>query len=147
MTSPYLEYFGFREDPFSLTPNPEYFYLTREHELAMEELSRGVVERKGVIMLIGEMGTGKTILLRTLQKKLPEGVMISYQLNPSLGFVAIVKKMLKDFGIPSETESRAELITLCHEKLSELGDRGTYGLLILDEAQALDLCSTGSARF
>ena|GEM_PF-2112086 len=136
--SPYLDYFGFREDPFSLTPNPEYFFLTKEHELAFEELQRGVSERKGIIMMIGEMGTGKTILLRTLKNKLPDNVLVSYQLNPSLGFTLIVKKMLKDFGLQCDTDSRAELISVCHEKLSELGNTGQYGLLILDEAQALN---------
>jgi len=136
--SPYLDYFGFREDPFSLTPNPEYFFLTKEHELAFEELQRGISERKGIIMMIGEMGTGKTILLRTLKKQLPDNVLVSYQLNPSLGFTSIIKKMMKDFGIPHDSDSRAELISMCHDKLSELGDTGQYGLLILDEAQALN---------
>lgn len=137
MASPYLEYFGFKEDPFNLTPNPLFFYLTKEHELAIDELERGVRERKGVVLLVGEMGTGKTILLRTLQKKLPVNVLVSYQLNPSLGFVSIVQKMLADFGFPCETDSKAGLISFCHEKLSELADRDVSGLLILDEAQSL----------
>ncbi|MFQ6105317.1 MAG: AAA family ATPase [Candidatus Glassbacteria bacterium] len=135
--SAYLDYFGFSEDPFSLTPNPAYFYLTREHELALVELERGVSERKGLVLLVGEMGTGKTILLRTLEKKLPERVLTSYQLNPSIGFVSIVKMMLRDFGLPHEMDSKAELISMCHEKFSELGDQGTHGVLILDEAQGL----------
>jgi general secretion pathway protein A len=120
-----------------LTPNPAYFYLTRQHELGLEELTRGVGERKGVMLLVGEMGTGKTILLRTLEKSLPGEVLVSYQLNPSLDFPAIVKKMLSDMGIPCDTDSRAQLISFCHEKLGELGKTGKYALLMLDEAQSL----------
>lgn len=135
--SPYLDYFVFREDPFSLTPNPAYFYLTRQHELALEELTRGVNERKGIMLLIGEMGTGKTILLRTLEQSLGDDVLSSYQLNPALDFASIVRKMLSDMGVATSSDSKAQLISLCHEKLGELGKQGKCALLILDEAQSL----------
>ena len=107
----YTQFFGLNEKPFSITPDPRYLYLSKKHTDALAHLVYGVSESGGFIQLTGEVGTGKTTLVRSLIEQIPEEVDIALILNPQL--------TTKDF-----------LVTICEELDIEIPDNNTIKILI-----------------
>ena len=134
-----LAFFGLREPPFNPTPDPRFLHLTPAHQEALAQLLYGVQERKGFIVLTGEVGTGKTTLLQALLQRLDDTTAVAFVTNTMLGFEGILEYMLEDLGIakPGETSSAGRLIALQHF-LIERQRTGQNTVLILDEAQDLD---------
>src|SRR5438445_8182135 len=94
----YLTFFGFREKPFNLTPDPKFLYLNASYREALASLRFGINERKGFVSLIGEAGTGKTTLLRRLLAELGPDVRSVLVLNPAVGFDELLAFILTDLG-------------------------------------------------
>jgi general secretion pathway protein A len=134
-----LAFFGLREPPFNPTPDPRFLHLTPAHQEALAQLIYGVQERKGFIVLTGEVGTGKTTLLQALLQRLDDATAVAFVTNTMLGFEGILEYLLEDLGIakPGEASSARRLITLQHF-LIERQRAGQNTVLILDEAQDLD---------
>src|SRR5262249_5732273 len=134
-----LAFFGFREAPFNPTPDPRFLHLTAGHQEALAQLLYGVQQRKGFILLTGEVGTGKTTLLQALLERLDDSTATAFVSNTMLGFEGILEYMLEDLGIskPGETSPAQRLIAL-QRFLVERHRTGQNTVLILDEAQDLE---------
>ena len=134
----YKSFFGLRENPFNANPDPRYLFLTREIQEALAGLAYGIKNRKGFILLTGEVGTGKTTLLNRLLDWLNmEGVATAYIFNSQLDTSQLFDFMMADFGIPCESRDKSQvLMRLNHWLLQRYRDRKT-SVLIVDEAQNL----------
>lgn len=134
----YVAFYGLQEKPFNPTPDPKYLYLTPGHREALAQLLYGLHERKGFIVLTGEVGTGKTTLLRTLLQRLDGSTAVAFVFNSALPFDGILEYMLEDFGISNSRGSRAQQFFALNNFLIERRRAGQNAVLILDEAQNLD---------
>jgi general secretion pathway protein A len=134
----YKSFFGLRENPFNANPDPRYLFLTREIQEALAGLAYGIKNRKGFILMTGEVGTGKTTLLNRLLDWLNlEGVATAYIFNSQLNISQLLDFMMADFGIPCESRDKSHvLMRLNHWLLQRYRDRKT-SVLIVDEAQNL----------
>ncbi len=134
----YQEFFGLKENPFSLTPDPQYFYLSSSHLTAVESLLFGIQRKMGFMVVTGDIGTGKTTLCRVLLERLAgEKIKTALLFNPCLSEEELWAAILKDFGLPCQNLSRKEMIDSLYEFLLVLLSRGENAVLIIDEAQNL----------
>lgn len=136
----YKTYFGLKEHPFNANPDPRYLFLTREIQEALAGLAYGIKNRKGFILLTGEVGTGKTTLLNRLLDWLNmEGVATAYIFNSQLDVSQLFDLMMADFGIPCERRDKSYVLMRLNQwLLQRYRDRKTT-VLIVDEAQNLSL--------
>lgn len=139
----YQAYFGLHELPFDLTPNPRYLVLTPSHEEALSNLQYGITARKGITLLLGEAGTGKTTLLRkALSMKTRSGDASGggwlYLNNPTLTREEFLDVLATGFQLgPAAAGSKAQLLRELQELLEDRHRRGLVSALIVDEAQSL----------
>ena len=147
----YEQYYNLIEPPFSLTPDPKYFYRSDSHHRAFELLRYAIHRREGFMVVYGEIGTGKTTLCRAVLDTIEKNVHPALLLNPFLTEVDLLKAILADFGITRPTVSNAgankqELINALNEYLlSVLGSDGR-AVLLIDEAQNLPLATLEQIR-
>ena len=133
----YCKHFGFEESPFGVTPDPRFFYGDTVTEEALADLKHGIELRKSFIVVTGEAGTGKTTLLRRLISTSVNTIKYGFITNPSLSFTALLRKILKDWGIPSPLKDRKVLLEQLHGYVREQSTAGHTFALFFDEAQAL----------
>ncbi|BAV34278.1 peptidoglycan-binding protein [Sulfuricaulis limicola] len=135
----YLQYFGLHENPFSIPPDPHYLYLSRGHQEALAHLQYGLAEAGGFVQLTGEVGTGKTLLVRTLVERLPEGVDVALILYPVLTVAEFIAAICDELRVPhpGEQASLKQLIDALNAHLLQTHARGRRTVLIIDEAQNL----------
>jgi general secretion pathway protein A len=140
----YEQFYGLNERPFDLTANPRYLLLTPSHREALANLDYGIASRKGLIVLTGEAGTGKTTLLRRVITSgvtgtgRPRNVRTVYLANPTLDRREFVEYLARGFGLPPETySSKTRLLLELERLLLEFRRTDTSVALIVDEAQSL----------
>jgi general secretion pathway protein A len=134
----YTEFFGLNEKPFSITPDPRYLYLSRRHADALAHLIYGISESGGFIQLTGEVGTGKTTLIRTLLQQLPEKAEIALILNPQLSPREFLRTICDELGTPPPEDGSARaVIARLNAHLLKAHAEGRRIVLIVDEAQTL----------
>src|SRR5262245_24537227 len=133
----YEEYFGFREPPFRITPDPRFLYRNASVEEAAAALSYGIERRKGFLSLVGEAGTGKTTLIRHVLDTLSGGVRTVLLLHPTVEFDEILEYIMTELGIPVDGARKLVLLQRLHEFLLEHTRSGGNVALIVDEAQDL----------
>jgi len=134
----YLEFFGLREKPFGLTPDPKFLFFSEKHREALDHLLYGVHQKEGFVLISGDTGTGKTTLCRALLERLdPQEVKTSLVLNPLLNEEELLKAILEDFGLPSAGTTRKELLDVFNRFLLKTLAAGRTAVLIIDEAQHL----------
>ena len=135
----YTSYFGFKENPFSLTPDPNYLYLSRHHKEAFDHLLYGINERKGFIVITGGVGTGKTTLCRALLGALDSSTKTALIFNAYLSDIELLKTINQEFGIDTNTEgqSKKDYIDSLNRFLLETFSQGGNAVLLIDEAQNL----------
>jgi general secretion pathway protein A len=131
----YLNFYGFREHPFSTTPDPRFLYLTPRHREALAQLTYGVEEAKGCTLLTGDIGAGKTTLLRALLRKLDSSVAVAFVSDSTLPFDGLLECILEEFGIKVPDGSHARQLMALRSFLHERHSAGLKTVLILDEAQ------------
>jgi general secretion pathway protein A len=135
----YEQFYGLRENPFDVTPNPEYIYLGEHHREALAQLLYGVREKKGFIVITGEVGTGKTTLIRYLLDKLDGNGLTktAFLFNPKLAVNDFIQYILKDLGVRVQGQTKGEYLHNLHRYLLNAYQRDERVILIVDEAQGL----------
>lgn len=134
----YQDFYGLKENPFSLSPDPQYLYLTTMHKEAITQLFYGVWERKGFMVLIGEVGMGKTLLLNWMLDKLAENdTPSSYIFNPVMTKTDMFEYISADFRLECNANSKSQFLMHLYNFLINLFARGKTAVLIVDEAQNL----------
>jgi general secretion pathway protein A len=134
----YTEFFGLKEKPFALVPDPRYLYLGSSHREALAHLLYGVEAGEGFIEVVGQVGTGKTTLCRTLVDRIGPDVEIGFIFNPSPSEFELLAAINREFGLPTASRTRTELIEDLNRFLVEKKAAGRRILLVIDEAQNLD---------
>ena len=132
----YLQFYGLRDIPFSLTPDPRFLYFTASHREVMANLHYGIQHGKGLIVATGEVGTGKTTMLRAMISRLDRSVLTSYIFNPGLKVPELYQHLATDFGFGPHT-SKADALQKLGRLLMMRHSRGLRTVLIVDEAQGL----------
>jgi general secretion pathway protein A len=135
----YEEFYGFKQPPFQLLPNPDFFYRSQKHENALTHLEYGVFERAGFIVITGEIGTGKTTLMRYLLRSLDKNLPIAFLTQTCLQPEDLLRTLCQEFSLPHENKGKAEMIELFGAFLVEQYRQKQYVILILDEAQNLPI--------
>ena len=134
----YTEFFEFKEHPFRITPDVEYFFASPNHMEALQSLKYFVDSDEGFLVLTGEPGTGKTITMRKFMNELPDTVEYAYVMFPSLEPEEMFRAVLEDFGFPiGENQTKNALFSGFRDFLTEKKRQGKQPLLIIDEAQNL----------
>lgn len=136
----YKKFFGLSEAPFSISPNPKFFYLSRHHREALSMLKHGTQESGGFILFTGEVGTGKTVILRTMMQQIQEEneLELAVIFNPALSLIELLETICHEFGIPfAEGSSKRVLLQNISDFLTENYRKGRRALLMIDEAQHL----------
>jgi general secretion pathway protein A len=134
----YDNFFGFKERPFQLVPNPDYLFLSRSHEEAIAHLNYAISHGDGFVEITGEVGTGKTTLCRAFLEDLDKDTEIAYIFNPRLNSIELLRTINDEFGIPSEADNAKDLIDTLNQFLIEIKKKGKEAILLIDEAQNLD---------
>jgi len=134
----YAAHFGLRTEPFSLTPDPAFFYMSPDHAESLAGLKIGLENRRGLMLMIAEVGMGKTTLLYSMLDQLDPQVHTAYLSNTRLSFDDLLRQALADFGTPCSSRDRVDLLTALNTFLHERASVGETAALIIDEAQNLD---------
>lgn len=134
----YQAYYGFKEMPFNITPDPRFLYLSPTHQEALQHLKYGVAEKKGFIVLVGEVGCGKTTLCRRFLNELdPAHYDTALILNPRVTETQMLKAILTELGETKFGRSQHDLVGQINRVLLERIEKGRDIVLIIDEAQNL----------
>ncbi len=132
----YLEFYGLKESPFALTPDPRYLYFTPSHTEVMANLHYGIESGRGLIVVTGEVGTGKTTLLRWMMQRLDRTVMVAYIFNPRLSVAEFFQHLATLFNI-GEWENKSDLLIELGKVLESRHNRGLRTVLVVDEGHGL----------
>ncbi len=132
----YKEFYGLRDIPFSLTPDPRFLYFTASHREVMANLHYGIQHGKGLIVASGEVGTGKTTMLRAMLARLDRSVLTCYIFNPGLTVSEFYHYIATSFGV-TQYASKSDLLMKFGRLLMTRHARGLRSVLIVDEAQGL----------
>jgi type II secretory pathway predicted ATPase ExeA len=135
----YNSFFGFTENPFNLTPDPRYLFMSPSHKEAIEHMLYGINERKGFIVITGGIGTGKTTLCRTLLNHLGEDTRTALIFNSFISDMELLKSINQEFGIQMHPgdETKKDYIDALNQFLLDIFAKGGNAVLIIDEAQNL----------
>ena len=135
----YKDYFGLREEPFSIAPDPQFLYMSERHREALAHLLYGLKTDGGFVLLTGEVGTGKTTVCRCLLEQIPENSEIAFVLNPKLTVIELLETICDELGIsyPQDNQSIKVFIDAINRFLLEAHSQGRKTVLIIDEAQNL----------
>ena len=133
----YTAFFGLREKPFALSPDPRFLYLSEAHREALAHLLYGIEQGEGFIAVTGEVGTGKTTLCRTLLRRMGGEVEVAFLFNPKLSARELLESILLELGVEKQGQSARELVDALNHFLLEKHAAGKRVLLIIDEAQGL----------
>lgn len=133
----YESFFGLNKKPFDLVPNPDFLYLSRSHKRAVTYLDYGIRERTGFILLTGEIGSGKTTIIRDLIKKCSGAFVLSKVFNTRVDSLQLLAMINDDFGLPVLGKDKITLLRELNDFLVERFGHGELPILVIDEAQNL----------
>ena len=146
MTSVYKEFYNLKENPFNVTCDPEFFFSSSRHSEAYSHLIYGIKERKGIVVITGEIGTGKTTLCRTLLDHLDNQTKTAFILNPKFSENQLLRLIVKDLGINGTIKDRFSLVNELNEYLLKEASQGHNVVIIIDEAQNLGVTQLEQIR-
>jgi len=133
----YCQFYSLNERPFNVTSDPAFFFLSRQHKEALSHLLYGVAQRKGILVITGEIGTGKTTLCRFFLNQLPKNVKTAFILNPYFSEIQLLEAIINDFGLKVKNKSRLFFVWELNRFLLSESEYGNNVVLIIDEAQNL----------
>jgi len=133
----YCKYYGLKERPFNVTSDPAFFFSSKKHKEALSHLLYGVSQRKGIIVLTGEIGTGKTTLCRFFLNQVGKNVKTAFILNPTFSEVQLLESIVNDFGIDPKNKTKLGMVLELNNFLLNESNAGNNLVLIVDEAQNL----------
>lgn len=143
----YLDHFKFKELPFALTPDTGFFCQLKGHQEALNVILFSLRSGEGFIKIVGEVGSGKTLLCRKLLESLDDYFVTAYIANPDLVPIELRRALARELGIdPTHLQDQHELLTSINNKLLELFQTGKRVVLLIDEAQALPAESLEAIR-
>jgi len=135
----YTQFYGLREKPFSLSPDPRYLFLADSHREALAHLLYGIEQGEGFIAITGEVGTGKTTLCRTLLQRIEPGTEVAFIFNPQLSPLELLQSICAELGLGCGDRGRRELTEQLNRFLLAKKTEERRVLLIIDEAQNLPM--------
>lgn len=135
----YEAFYGLKRRPFDITPDPSFMYASPQHKEALASLVYGVREKRGLIVLTGEVGTGKTLIIRCLLEMLGPEAQTAYVINPRLSLMEFFQVVAHDFGLPGDFKTKRQFLESLNEFLLSVAGLGQTAVLIVDEAQNLSL--------
>ncbi|MFH0731880.1 MAG: AAA family ATPase [Candidatus Omnitrophota bacterium] len=133
----YEQFYGLKENPFSVTSDPGYLYMSKHHKEAYSHILYGIKQRKGFIEITGEVGAGKTTLCRALLRDISPNIKTAFILNPSLSELQLLQSIVEDLGLKVKTKNKFEMLKTLNNFLIEELTRKNNVVLIIDEAQNL----------
>lgn len=135
----YNKFFRFRDKPFEVTPDPKFLYLTRPYQEILSALIYGIRERRGFIAVVGEVGTGKTMMLNAMLDRLGHDTKVAFIFNSDLTFRQMLIMALYDLGLvePEENLSKVKAIQRLNEFAIDQLERDGHVVIVVDEAQSL----------
>ena len=142
----YLEHFGLDHPPFRITPDTRVFYEGGDRGAVLEALAWAVENGEGIVKVVGEVGSGKTVLCRMLPQKLPAHVDVVYLVNPGLGPDDVIPAVAFELGLDIRAEERLAQQHRLHEELVERHARGRQVVVFIEEAQNMPLATLESLR-
>ena len=131
----YASFFGLNEKPFSITPDPRYLFLSERHAEALAHLVYGINEAGGFIQLTGEVGTGKTTVVRSLLERMPGHADVAVILNPQLSPLQFVLTICEELGIfvrDEDADSLKDLVDILNKRLLTANAKGRRVVVIVD---------------
>jgi general secretion pathway protein A len=131
----YEEFYGLTASPFNITPDPRYLFFSRGHREAFEHLLFGINQRRGFILLTGEVGSGKTTLSRAMLEQLREGYATALILNPVMTGIQLIRAILGELGLDDSGNDRVRLVGRLNEFLLDRAAEHEDVVLLIDEAQ------------
>ena len=134
----YQDFFGFSEKPFDLTPDPKYLYLSPKHKEVLAHLVYGLQENNGFLKIVGEVGTGKTMICRSFLRELRADFNIAYIFNPRITELELLQTINTELGLPGKSKSKKKLVDVLNGFLLEERSKGHRVVVIIDEAQDLE---------
>jgi general secretion pathway protein A len=135
----YETFYGLKEKPFNVTSDPAFFFLSRKHKEAFSHLIYGIKERKGILLITGEIGTGKTTLCRALLNNLDKKIKTAFILNPNFSETQLLQLIVEDLGISPKNKTKMALISALNKFLIQEAISGGNVALIIDESQNLKI--------
>lgn len=133
----YLDFYNLKSSPFNVTSDYKIFFESSSHRKALASLMYGIQEKKGIILITGEVGTGKTTLSKKLLSQLPENIKTSLILNPYFSDIQLLQAIVGDFGLKIKKANRLDMINQLNDFLIKSNIEGGNAVLIIDEAQNL----------
>jgi general secretion pathway protein A len=135
----YKDFYSLKENPFNITSDPSFFFPSIRHEEAFNHLSYGINSRKGIVVITGEIGTGKTTLCRMLLNRIGDKVKTALILNPSFSDIQLLQMIVHDLGIECKKKNKLDLVGAIALFLVEQSSQGGNVAIIIDECQNLNV--------
>src|ERR1700712_1005795 len=139
----YAKFFGLKQEPFSIAPDPRYLFMSERHREALAHLLYGIDSGGGFVLLSGEIGAGKTTVCRCFLEQIPRRCNVAYIFNPKLTVVELLMSVCEEFGIPQQQPHSGGVVTVkdyldpLNEFLLRTHAVGQNNVLVIDEAQML----------
>jgi general secretion pathway protein A len=135
----YNEFYSLKESPFNITSDPAFFFPSKRHEEAFNHLCYGISSRKGIIVVTGEIGTGKTTLCRMLLNRVGDKVKTALILNPNFSDIQLLQMIVHDLGMETKEKNKLNLVGAIALFLVEQSSEGNNVVVIIDECQNLNV--------
>src|SRR3954471_22070993 len=137
----YSQYFGLKQEPFSIAPDPRYLFMSRRHREALAHLLYGLNGGGGFVLLSGEIGAGKTTVCRCFLEQIPSNCNVAYIFNPKLTVIELLRSICDEFGLALPHQAAAtsikDYVDALNRHLLATHSEGRNNVLIIDEAQNL----------
>ncbi len=133
----YYDFYRIKQSPFNITSNPDFFFESTSHKEALATLLYGINEKKGIILITGEVGTGKTTLCKAFLNRIPSDIKTSLILNPYFSQVQLLQAIANDFGLTCGKKDRLSIVQKLNDYLLKIYKEGLTAVVIIDEAQDL----------